>query len=190
MSSQARTMADFVSGTTTITGTPTFTGTVTGAGYTFTTPQTLNGQSSRTFTGIPSGVTCIKFGVWRESCSTVGVLKIQIGDSGGIETTGYEGIDVFAGTGGAVVYGGTGQTDGWGASSWTSADNILMHQGEMFRVHGNKWTCDSMAQQHSAGYFIRWTGYKELSAELTQVKFTSSAGTFDDANSYVQIAYQ
>ena len=32
MSSQARTMADFVSGTTTITGTPTFTGTVAGAG--------------------------------------------------------------------------------------------------------------------------------------------------------------
>ena len=32
MGSQARTMADFVSGTTTITGTPTFTGTVAGAG--------------------------------------------------------------------------------------------------------------------------------------------------------------
>ena len=65
-----------------------------------------------------------------------------------IETTGYVGIDVFAGTGGASVYGGTGQTDGWGPSSWTSNSNILFIQGELFRVHGNKWTCDSMAQNN------------------------------------------
>ena len=88
--------------------------------FTFPAIQTLNGESSRTFTGIPSGVNIVKFGVWRSKrCTGTGAPKIQIGDSGGIETTGYVGIDVFAGTG-ALAYGGTGQTDGWGPSSWTS----------------------------------------------------------------------
>tara|TARA_B000000557_G_scaffold103373_1_gene83776 strand:+ start:301 stop:888 length:588 start_codon:yes stop_codon:yes gene_type:complete len=166
-----------------------FNNTPTGVGFTFPAIQTLNGQSSRTFTGIPSGVNIIKFGVWRSSGTAVGAPKIQIGDSGGIETSGYKGIDVFAGTGGASVYGGL-PTDSWGPSSWTSASNILMIQGELFRVHGNKWTCDGMAQQHDPGYFIRFTGYKELSAELTQFKFSLASGTFDDSDSYIRIAYQ
>lgn len=158
-------------------------------GFTFPTIQSLNGQSSRTFTGIPSGVNIIKFGVWRASGTGTAAPKIRIGDSGGIETSGYQGIDVFAGTGGASVYGGT-STGSWGPSSWTSNSNILFIQGELFRVHGNKWTCDAMTQQHSPGYFVRFTGYKELSGELTQFEFSLATGTFDDSDSYIRIAYQ
>ena len=121
--------------------------------------------------------------------SATAAPQIQIGDSGGIETSGYQGIDVFAATGGASVFGGT-TTDSWGPSSWTSPDNIIMVQGEMARVQGNKWTCDGMAQQSTPGYFIRFTGQKELSAELTQVKFTLASGSFDNSDSYVQIGYQ
>ena len=159
-------------------------------GFTFPATQTLNGQSSRTFTGIPSGVNIIKFGVWRSSGTATAAPKIRIGDSGGIETTGYVGIDTFASTGGSAFYGGTGQTDAWGPSSWTSDANILMFQGELFRVHGNKWTCDTMVQQHNPGYFIRFSGYKELSGELTQFQFLLASGTFDDSDSYIRIAYQ
>jgi len=166
-----------------------FNNTPTGVGFTFPAIQTLNGQSSRTFTGIPSGVNIIQFGVWKSSGTGTAAPKIRIGDSGGIETSGYQGIDVFAATGGASVYGGT-STGAWGPSSWTANSNVLMIQGELFRVHGNKWTCDAMAIQDSPGYFIRFTGYKELSAELTQFEFSLATGTFDESDSYIRIAYQ
>ena len=166
-----------------------FTGTLTGVGFTFETPVTLNSKSSVTFTAIPSGVNIIKFGVWRLSGTATASPQIQIGDSGGIETSGYQGIDVFAATGGASVFGGT-TTDSWGPSSWNAPSNVLMLQGEVARVQGNKWTCDGMAQQETPGYFIRFTGHKELSAELTQIKFTLASGSFDDSDSYVQIGYQ
>ena len=67
-----------------------FTGTVTGTdgGFTFPAIQSLNGQSSVDFTGIPSGTNIIKFSIYRASGSVNGVPAIQIGDSGGIETSG------------------------------------------------------------------------------------------------------
>ena len=66
-------------------------GTVTGTdgGFTFPANQSLNGQSSVNFTGIPSGTNIIKFSIYRASGSTTGYPAIQIGDSGGIEASGY-----------------------------------------------------------------------------------------------------
>ena len=62
-----------------------FNNTPTGVGFIFPASQTLNGQSSRTFTGIPSGVNIIKFGIWRSSGTAVGAPKIQIGDMGALK---------------------------------------------------------------------------------------------------------
>ena len=59
------------------------------SGFVFPAEQALNGQSSVDFTGIPSGTNIIKFSMWRTSGSVTGVPAIQIGDSGGIETSGY-----------------------------------------------------------------------------------------------------
>lgn len=172
-----------------------FTGTVTGTdgGFTFPAIQALNGQSSVDFTGIPSGTNIIKFSIYRASGSVNGVPAIQIGDSGGIETSGYAYQDTFVGLSASSNYGGSSATaSSWSASQWTNASNVLTFAGELFRMHGNKWFCQAAFLQDDSdpNYLNNLRGFKTLSAELTQVRFTRTAGTYDDANSYVRIGHQ
>ena len=172
-----------------------FTGTVTGTDGGFTVPaiQSLNGQSSVDFTGIPSGTNIIKFSIYRASGSVNGVPAIQIGDSGGIETSGYSSQDTFVGLSAASYYGGSSATaSSWNASQWTNANNVLTFAGEILRVAGNIWFCQAAFIQNDSdpNYLNNLRGFKELSAELTQVRFTRTAGTYDDANSYVRIGHQ
>lgn len=170
-----------------------FTGTVSGAGFTFPAIQALNGQSSVDFTGIPSGVNIIKFSMYRTSGSETGVPAIQIGDSGGIETGGYSSQDTFVGLSASSNYGGSSNTaSSWSASQWTAASNVLTFVGEIFRMYGNRWFCQAAFLQDDGNpnYFNNLRGFKTLSAELTQIRFTRTAGTYDDANSYVRIGYQ
>ena len=172
-----------------------FTGTVTGTdgGFTFPAIQSLNGQSSVDFTGIPPGTNIIKFSIYRASGSVNGVPAIQIGDSGGIETSGYAYHDHFTAFGGGTNYGGSSATaSSWNASQWTNANNVLTFAGEILRVAGNIWFCQAAFMQNDSdpNYFNNLRGFKELSAELTQIRFTRTAGTYDDANSYVRIGYQ
>ena len=172
-----------------------FTGTVTGTdgGFTFPAIQSLNGQSSVDFTGIPSGTNIIKFSIYRASGSVNGVPAIQIGDSGGIETSGYAYHDHFTAFGGGTNYGGSSATaSSWNASQWTNANNVLTFAGEIFRMTGNIWFCQAAFMQNDSdpNYLNNLRGFKELSAELTQVRFTRTAGTYDDANSYVRIGHQ
>ena len=157
--------------------------------FTFPAPQSLNGVSERNFTGIPSGVTLIKFAVWRHDGSTLPArFMIQLGDSGGIETTGYNWGDQYFLS--SVNHGSNYNDAAWKLGSWSGASNVIMHQGEIFNVHGNKWLLNANAIYiQDTGYFLHYHGYKELSGELTQIQFGIESGTFDDSNSYVRIGY-
>ena len=159
------------------------------SGFTFPAAQTLNGVSERNFTGIPSGVTVIKFGVWRHSGSDATArLMIQLGDSGGIETTGYYWGDQYFLS--STNHNSATNDAAWKLGSWTVAANVIMHQGEIFNVHGNKWLLNANAiYTQDTGYYLHYHGYKELSGELTQIQFGIQSGTFDDSNSYVRIGY-
>jgi len=160
-----------------------------GSGFTFPAAQSLNGVSERNFTGIPSGVTVIKFGVWRHDGSTSPArFMIQLGDSGGIETTGYNWGDQYFLS--SVNHANAYNDAAWKLGSWTGTSNVIMHQGEIFNVHGNKWLLNANAMYiQDTGYYLHMHGYKELSGELTQIQFGIESGTFDDSNSYVRIGY-
>ena len=164
------------------------------SGFTFPAIQALNGQTNVDFTGIPSGTNIIKFSMWRTSGSTTpSVPAIQIGDSGGIETSGYATQDTFVGLTASSNYGGSSNTaSSWNASQWTAASNVMTICGEIFRMYGNIWFCQAAFLQNDTNpnYFNNLRGFKELSGELTQIRFTRTAGTYDDANSYVRIGYQ
>ena len=159
------------------------------SGFTFPAAQTLNGVSERNFTGIPSGVTVVKFGVWRHSGSNdTARLMVQIGDSGGIETSGYNWGDQYflSSTNHASAY----NDAAWKLGSWSGAANVIMCQGEIFNVHGNKWLINANAiYVQDTGYYLHMHGYKELSGELTQIQIGIQSGTFDDSDSYVRIGY-
>ena len=164
------------------------------SGFVFAAEQALNGQTNVDFTGIPSGTNIIKFSMWRASGSTTpSVPAIQIGDSGGIETSGYATQDTFVGFSAGSNYGGSStNASSWNASQWTGASNVLTFAGELFRMYGNIWFCQAAFMQNDSdpNYLNNLRGFKELSAELTQVRFTRTAGTYDDANSYVRIGHQ
>lgn len=186
MSSQARTMADFVSGTTTITGTPTFTGTVSGAGFQFTAEQDLNGTSGVTFTSIPSGVNIIRFIIENASTTLTADQSMQIGDSGGLESANYVRGDMFFANGSSIGNGSSTSEDSWRLDSWGASTNFVQHNGEIVRLTGNKWFMKTIAfERTQPSYFIIWKGYKELSGELTQLKFYPSTGTFNDGTMYI-----
>ena len=171
-----------------------FTGTVTGAGFTFATPVALNGQSSVTFSSLPSGVTVIKYGFWRESHSGgSGVTAIQLGDSGGIETSGYARNDSYHIIGSGTMAGSSSASDSyWSLNSWPAALYVMQHYGQIYRTHGNKWQLQANVIQSGSAptYWVDYKGWKELSAELTQIKVSVTSGTWDESDSYVSIAYQ
>ena len=163
-----------------------FTGTLTGAGFTFVSEQSLSSTSGVTFTGIPSGVKIIKFFIENCSVASTADQSMQIGDSGGLETSGYIRGDMFFASSSSIGSGSSTSADSWRLDSWGAASNLLQHNGELVRLTGNKWFMKTIVFEASQpNYFIIWEGYKELSAELTQLKFFPHTGTFDNGTMYI-----
>ena len=112
------------------------------------------------------------------SCGGGTDWQFQLGDSGGVETSGYE---VVAGYDGSNE-GTTARTD---AFRWTSlGDSSFIMDGRftLIRIHGNKWWGEGNLVRTEAGstlYYFR--GSKELSAALTTIHISASS---DDSESF------
>jgi len=158
-----------------------------GGGYTQATAVSASGTTV-SFTGIPSGTNNII--ITAENLSMSGSntnFQYQIGDSGGIETSGYSSIDFYRGHSGGDM-GTVTSTSGFIlAYSFGAADvwsgNILLQ-----RISGNKWVSTYTAQDITE-YWRSGTGHKELSGELTQLQFSWVGGNSFDGGS-VNIQYQ
>lgn len=162
-------------------------------GFTFVTPVATNGTTAATFTGIPSGVDIIKYTIYRAIPSGVAGLLIRIGDSGGLEDSNYSrGESYSGGSSGTVTSQEDTSASSWALAAFNSDTNIITHHGEILRTHGNKFVLTAHAHYHNAPkYTLYYTGFKELSAELTQISFFWGGSiTFNDANGYARIAYQ
>jgi hypothetical protein len=158
-----------------------------GGGYTQATAVSASGTTV-SFTGIPSGTNNII--ITAENLSMSGSssnFHYQIGDSGGIETSGYSSIDFFRGHS-AGDMGTVTSTSGFIlAYSFAAAD---VWSGNIFlqRISGNKWVSTYTAQDITE-YWRSGTGHKELSGELTQLQFSWVGGNSFDGGS-VNIQYQ
>lgn len=147
---------------------------------TLATAQATTSGTSKSFTGLPAGINWIDVvpnGVSLDG-ATDDVL-VQIGDSGGLETTGY--------TAGSTVGAGTDtSTAGFiiALQSATAALHGIMH---LRRVSGNTWTA-SHDIHRTGSNAAHGGGSKTLSAELTQIAILSSGSDAFDAGS-VTIAY-
>jgi hypothetical protein len=132
--------------------------------------------TSKTFSGIAAGTTRIHLAFEKVGFAGSEVMLIQIGDSGGIETSGYEG-------GGTKVLGSASHetsalTTCFPIRRSTTADDI---NGIMTLLHigSNTWiashACGGGTAGQNDGY--HGGGNKTLSGELTQIQV--SGGTFD-----------
>ena len=141
----------------------------------------ITSGSTLDWTAIPAGVNQITVVVSDHSASTAATLDVQIGDSGGLETTGYNGR-TREGTGGSDWSTYANITHG------TAGGDIVNGTIRMWRGAGNKWHIDGDATTET-GTFHEASGWKELSGELTQVRVKVSAGTFDGGTEADYILY-
>ena len=131
------------------------------------------------FTGIPSGVKRITVMFNGVSTSGTSPPQIQIGDSGGVETTGY------AGTSSAIA-GGTAQavfTTGFGlgvnTANWSSA--VIVSGAitiTLLNSSTNNWVASgSLGRSDATGSTYFTSGGKSLSDVLDRVRITTVNGT-------------
>jgi hypothetical protein len=145
-------------------------------------------SSSIDFTGIPSWVKRIT--VMFSGFSTNGSSKprIQLGDSGGVETTGY------AGSNSAIASSTANSASSTGGFDFNTVQTTAAILGgsavfSLLNASTNTWVCNA-ALMDTVGYSSLTGGSKSLSDTLTQVRITTVLGvdTFDAGT--VNIMYE
>lgn len=154
------------------------------------TVQNTTSVSSVEWTSIPAGTKRITVSFAGVSNNISTTTKIQIGDSGGYETTAYESSGV---TSSASGFTNTTLSTGFliGGASWSGGDKMygqitltLQNSSSNTWVAGGvlNSTDPSSPQQHSCG------GSKSLSGTLDRVKLMVDVGSFDAGS--VNILYE
>lgn len=150
---------------------------------------TASGQTELTFTGIPAWVKKITIGLNGLSTSSTSTPIVQLGDSGGYETTNYNSFGIAATNTGVAGIGGTGQggfvlTNGVTAAGTLNGMIFLM----LTDASTNTWVSSSTLVtspfvSHVTG------GNKALSATLDRLRlYIDGTQTFDAGS--VNILYE
>jgi hypothetical protein len=149
---------------------PAIDGTPTGVGVlTSGTSVASTSGTSIDFTSIPSWVKRITVILAGVSTSGTSVMQIQLGDSGGIENTGY--------SGGARGFGQTASSSG-AVLSFDNAASIIW--GGAITINfltGTTWAFSGNIYGNSDGYNGSMACTKTLSATLDRVRITTVNGT-------------
>lgn len=156
-------------------------------GSTLGTEQASTSGTAIDFTGIPSGVSQITIMFVSVSTSGVSDLMVQIGDAGGIETSGYLSLSSDTASSNEL------QTAGFQvyvnpAATHTIQGNITL---ELENDAAFTWTEGAILGNTAAASDMRLAaGSKSLSAELTQLRITTVNGTDTFDNGVINIKYQ
>jgi hypothetical protein len=137
------------------------------------------------FTGLPAWVKRITVMLSGVSTNGTSNLVFQLGDSGGIENTGYTatGIDINSTIG--VIY-----TTGFGIGNNQNATNPISGSATFLLSNSaNNWVCNGACSDTNTRVWV-FTGNKTTSATLDQVRITTVGGinTFDAGS--VNILYE
>lgn len=141
------------------------------------------------FTGIPSWarrVTVMFDGV---STNGTSALLLQLGDAGGVETTGYTGMSGLMHVSGANTY--TGVTSGIPLTfSSTAAANLCYGSFTISNVSGNNWVVQGGIMLSSQLYLMQFAGGKTLSSTLDRIRITTVGGTDTFDAGSINILYE
>jgi hypothetical protein len=158
--------------------------TIQGGALTLATAVTASGTSVD-FTSIPSWVKRITVMFNGVSTNGTSELLIQIGDSGGIEVTGYLCSSSAMNAGGV---GHSSYTTGYGIRSVFAA-NTVWGALVLTLVSGNTWVANGTFGNNLPGNAITG-GSKTLSDTLTQVRITTVNGTDTFDAGTINIIYE
>jgi hypothetical protein len=168
---------------------PVTSGTPTGVGVlTSGTAVASTSGTSIDFTGIPSWVKRVTVMLSGVSTNGTSSLRFQLGDSGGIETTGYSNLTAQI----SNTWSGAG-TSSSGFDGFGDGGAAFLRSGHLvFATLGsNIWTlvgAYTIANGNGFSYFF--TGAKTLSDTLTQVRITTINGTDTFDAGTVNILYE
>lgn len=154
-----------------------------GGSFTVMTPLDLTGQSNATFTGIPAGVREILVFLESADPNTTPDTLLRLGDSGGVETTGYVHREKILTTSVAD----SAFTNGFGFKT----DSTLYNLTGLVRLtkrEDHVWHEDHAVNYGYSTYSSWGEGYKALSGELTQVQLILASSTW--TSGYVHCHYR
>jgi hypothetical protein len=160
-------------------------------GITLGTPVASTGGTSIDFTSIPAGVKRITITFNGVSLSGTDAFLVQLGDSGGVETTGYKSsLFYYAGASG----GASTSTSGFiaGISAGSGGGGNTFHGAFILTRYNasHAWVCNwSLGFQDGNTGACAGGGSKTLSDELDRVRIAATgANTFDAGT--INIAYE
>lgn len=158
------------------------------SGLTFGTPVTASGTAVD-FTSIPSTARVIFITIYAISTTGTSPIILQIGDSGGIETSGYTGTQ-------SRITNGASPTTAQNSTGFILSDNVVATD----QISGviklvcldastNSWVVASTMARIDAAVQMNCAGDKSLTATLDSIRITTVSGapTFD--NGKINIAY-
>lgn len=147
-------------------------------GRTLATKQATTSGSSKTFSGIPSWVKRITImfnGVSTDNAAAN--FLVQLGDSGGIETSGYSGAATSLVSGTTTVNNLSSSFLVLGGNAATTMHGNLVLT--LLDAATNTWSCSGNLARSDTVLHALVAGTKALSATLTQIQISPSAGNFD-----------
>ena len=141
------------------------------------------------FTGIPSWVKKITVMLSGLSTNGTSVPILQLGDSGGVENTGYLGS---ASGIAAVSVASSNFTAGFGLSNSNTAATITHGSLTLSLVDSasNLWACSGATARSDVAYSNVTSGTKTLSDTLTQIRITTAGGTDNFDAGTINILYE
>jgi len=160
------------------------------AGITLGTAVASTSGATIDFTGIPTGTKRITINWFSVSTSGASHPIIQIGDSGGFETSGYLTDAAFLQNAAAVNT--VRRTNGFSVGgSWSGTaiygGSIVL---SLLDASTFDWVAMGVMGRTASGGVIPSGGSKSLSAELTQVRFTTDGGSQTYDAGKINISYE
>lgn len=150
------------------------------------TSQATTSGTSKDFTGIPSWVKRITVMVESVSETAGVVISVQLGTSGGIETTGYVGTTMSMAASGTA---GTALSSGFDFRNPVGAASSLTGTMVITLISANKWVANGVGTNPTSTLIsINTTGVKTLSGTLDRVRLSVASGAFDAGS--VNILYE
>jgi hypothetical protein len=147
-------------------------------------------STATTFTGIPTGARMVVLNIVGMSWDNTATVRIRIGPSGGVATSGYLSANATLQHGAAVVV--TAGTAGFDASSIAASG---VYNGQLIFTLAdsatNTWTCQGQLAQSAITIVHQFAGSVPLSGALERISITTVAGTAAiDAGSASVLVYQ
>jgi len=141
-------------------------------------------------TGIPSWARKIVFTMAGVSTSGTSLVMVQVGDSGGVETSGYSG-------GGATSSSGITSTTSHSAGftleaggAFTASSVRSGHVTLVLRDTSNTWVLSGVTALSAGNVVSQAAGHKQLSATLDRVRLTTVGGTDTFDAGSINIIYE